>query len=191
MKKSQLFLAGLIGSAALLAGCGGGDGGSSGSTAANAQTTSTTPATAFSCPSDYKKLQISNRSSIANANINLVTDDGIATLTIKTPASRVTNDLTVCLGKPNPAPAGVKADYVYEVKVKGDLHSMASSTLALNFTTDVAPNPNPPVIELADVSGRAVTYKALVQGAAYASKPNYSLSASAQDAGLYVVRLTK
>ena len=47
-------------------------------------TTTTTKEAAFSCPSSYKKLTLSN-SSISNANMNLVTDDGIATLTIKTP----------------------------------------------------------------------------------------------------------
>ncbi|HDR9038735.1 TPA: hypothetical protein QDB07_006311 [Burkholderia vietnamiensis] len=83
------------------------------------------------------------------------------------------------------------ADYAYEVKSSGDLHVMASSTLTLNFTTNTVPNPNPPVIEFADVSNGTVTYKPLAQGASYASAPNYSLSANAQDSGVYVVRLTK
>lgn len=121
----------------------------------------------------------------------MVSDDGVATLTIKTPASVTTSDLTVCLGKPNPVPAGVKADYVYEVKAQGNLRSMVSSTLTLNFTTNVVPTQSPPVIELAEVSGGTVTYKPLIQGAAYSARPNYSLAANAQDPGLYVVRLTK
>lgn len=195
--KRKLVLAGLMGSAALLAACGGGDGGGSsgGATSGNAtgsssQTTSTTT-TAFSCPSSYKKLSLSNSNVIANANLNLTTDDGIATLTVKTPASGQTGDLTICLGKADPVPSGVTADYAYEVKSSGDLHVMASSTLTLNFTTNTVPNPNPPVIEFADVSNGTVTYKPLAQGASYASAPNYSLSANAQDSGVYVVRLTK
>ncbi|MPV68626.1 hypothetical protein GD429_22950 [Burkholderia sp. BE17] len=83
------------------------------------------------------------------------------------------------------------ADYVYEVKSSGDLRVMASSTLTLNFTTNAVPNPNPPVIEFADVSGGTVIYKQQTQGASYATAPNYSLSANAQDSGLYVVRLKK
>ncbi|KWO52335.1 hypothetical protein WM30_24610 [Burkholderia ubonensis] len=83
------------------------------------------------------------------------------------------------------------ADYVYEVKSSSDLHTMQSSTLTLNFTTNTVPNPNPPVIEFADLSNGTVTYKSLTQGASYSTAPNYSLAASAQDSGLYVVRLTK
>ncbi|WP_321852668.1 hypothetical protein [Burkholderia diffusa] len=192
--KKKIFLAGLMGSAVLLAACGGGDDNGGGASAPAANSTGTaTPTTtaAFSCPSDYKKMSLSNSSVIANANLNLRTDDGIAVLTIKTPADGKTGDLIICLGKPNPVPAGVKADYVYEVKSSSDLHAMASSTLTLNFTTNTVPNPNPPVIEFADVSNGAVTYKSLTQGASYATAPNYTLAASAQDSGLYVVRLTK
>ncbi|WP_232447245.1 hypothetical protein [Burkholderia ubonensis] len=146
---------------------------------------------AFSCPSDYKKLSLTNSSTIANANVNLATDDGIATLTIKTPSNGITGDFTVCLGKPNPVPAGVAADYIYEVKSSGDLHSMVSSTLALNFTTNVKPTQNPPVIEYANVSGGTVIYQSVLQGSSVSIAPNYSLSANAQVGGYYVVRLTK
>ncbi|HDR9175059.1 TPA: hypothetical protein QDB23_002278 [Burkholderia vietnamiensis] len=190
-------LIGLMSTVVVLAACGGGGGGDGGGSAASgnsagstSQTTTTTTA-AFSCPATYKKLSLSNNSVIANANLNLTTDDGIATLTVKTPASGQTGDLTICLGKPDPAPAGVTANYIYEVKSSGDLHAMASSTLTLNFTTNTVPNPNPPVVEFADVSGSTVVYKQLTQGASYATAPNYSLSANAQDSGLYVVRLTK
>lgn len=186
--KKQFILAGLMGSAVLLAACGG-DGASS-STVSTSKSSSTTAA-AFSCPSDYKKLSVTNSSVIANVNINLVTDDGIATLTLKTPSGGITSDFAVCLGKPNPVPAGVTADYVYEVKTSGDLHSMASSMLTLNFTTNVKPTQNPPVIEYADVSGGTVTYTSLPQGSPVSIAPNYSLSANAQVAGFYVVRLTK
>ncbi|MGR8023365.1 hypothetical protein [Burkholderia cenocepacia] len=188
----NILLASLMGSAVLLAACGGSDdnGGASASTANSGAATPTTTA-AFSCPSDYKKMSLSNSSTIANANLIIRTDDGIAELTIKTPASGKTADLTICLGKPNPVPAGVKADYVYEVKSSGDLHAMQSSTLTLNFATNTVPNPNPPVIEFADVSNGTVTYKSLTQGASYVTAPNYSLAASAQDSGLYVVRLTR
>ncbi|QVN18576.1 hypothetical protein [Burkholderia pyrrocinia] len=194
MKK--LVLVGLMGSAVLLAACGGGDGdgssgASSGNSAGSTSQSSSTTAAAFACPSDYKKLSITNSSVVANANINVVTDDGIATLTLKTPSSGITGDLTVCLGKPNPVPAGVTADYIYEVKSSGDLHSMASSTLTLNFTTNVKPTQNPPVIEYANVSGGTVTYTSVLQGASVSVAPNFSLSANAQEAGYYVVRLTK
>lgn len=78
-----------------------------------------------------------------------------------------------------------------EDKSSSDLRVMQSSTLTLDFTTHTVPNPNPPVIEFADVSNGTVTYKSLTQGASFATAPNYSLSANAQDSGLYVVRLTK
>ncbi|MGH8778777.1 hypothetical protein [Paraburkholderia sp.] len=186
-----MFPASLIASAVLLAGCGGGGNNGKGSaTGTPEQSDPAAQSEAFSCPADYKKLQITG-SSIPNANLSMVSDDGVATLTIKTPASVTTSDLTVCLGKPNPVPAGVKADYVYEVKAQGNLRSMVSSTLTLNFTTNVVPTQSPPVIELAEVSGGTVTYKPLIQGAAYSARPNYSLAANAQDPGLYVVRLTK
>ncbi|KWO50029.1 hypothetical protein [Burkholderia territorii] len=192
--KKKLVLAGLMSSAVFLAACGGGDGGGSSttgnSTGSTSQSSSTTAAT-FSCPSDYKKLSLTNSSTIANVNINLATDDGIATLTIKTPSSGITGDFTVCLGKPNPVPAGVTADYVYEVKSSGDLRSMASSALTLNFTTNVKPTQNPPVIEYANVSSGTVTYQSVLQGSSVSVAPNYSLSANAQVAGYYVVRLTK
>ncbi|CAM8789122.1 Lipoprotein [Burkholderia pseudomallei] len=194
MKK--LVLVGLMGSAVLLAACGGGGDGSSGgatsgsSTGSTSQTASNTDA-AFSCPADYKKLTLTNSSVVANVNMNLTTDDGIATLTIKTPSNGITGDFTVCLGKPNPTPAGVTADYIYEVKSSGDLRSMASSTLVLNFTTNVKPTQNPPVIEYANVSGGTVTYQSVLQGVSVSVAPNYSLSANAQVAGYYVVRLTK
>ncbi|MDN7629717.1 hypothetical protein [Burkholderia cenocepacia] len=196
--KHRLILAGVMGTAVLLSACGGGDGGgnttpSNSTTASSSQTTSgtSTADAAFSCPSDYKKLTLTNSSVIANANVNLATDDGIATLTLKTPANGITGDFTVCLGKPNPVPAGVTADYIYEVKSSGDLRSMASSTLTLNFTTNVKPTQNPPVIEYANVSGGTVTYTSVLQGSSASVAPNYSLSANAQVAGFYVVRLTK
>ncbi|AIV61802.1 lipoprotein [Burkholderia pseudomallei] len=191
--KKKLVLAGLMSSAVLLAACGGGGDGSSGSaTSGNAtgSTSQTTSTSSFACTDGYKKLTISNSSVIANANINLTTDDGIATLTLKTPASGLTGDLTVCLGKMDPSSAGATGDYIYGVEVpQGSLHSMASATLTLNFTTNVTPSPNPPVIELADHSNGPTVYKPLVQGASYVNQPNYSLSVSAQDAGIYVVRL--
>ncbi|WP_236668426.1 hypothetical protein [Burkholderia sp. ISTR5] len=182
--------------AVLLSACGGDDDG--GNPVAGGNTTGstsqgskeTTKEAAFSCPSSYKKLTLSN-SSISNANMNLVTDDGIATLTIKTPANGISDDFAVCLGKPDPVPAGVAADYVYEVKSAGDLHSMASSTLTLNFKTDVKPTQNPPVIEYASLSGGTVSYQPLQQGASISNPPNYSVAANAQASGLYVVRLAK
>lgn len=193
--KKRFVLTGLISVAVLLSACGGDDddspapgGNTAGSTSQGSQESA--KETAFSCPSSYKKLTLSN-SSISNANMNLVTDDGIATLTIKTPANGISGDFAVCLGKPDPVPAGVAADYVYEVKSAGDLHSMASSTLTLNFKTDVKPAQNPPVIEYASLSDTTVTYQPLEQGASISNPPNYSVAANAQASGLYVVRLAK
>ncbi|MPV67674.1 hypothetical protein [Burkholderia sp. BE17] len=193
--KKKLVLVGLMSTAVMLSACGGGngDGGgtatsSNGASGSNSQTTSGTPT--FACTDGFKKLTISNSSAVANANVNLTTDDGIATLTLKTPASGQTGDLTVCLGKMDQSSAGAIADYIYGIEVRqGDLHKMTSATLTLNFTTNVTPSPNPPVIELADHSSGPTVYKPLVQGASYVNPPNYSLSASAQDAGIYVVRL--
>ncbi|PCE23593.1 hypothetical protein BWP39_28340 [Paraburkholderia acidicola] len=194
--KNKLFVVSLMSSAVLLTACGGGDG--KGGSAAkdnrsadSAAQAGTDPTAPFSCPSDYRKITLSNNSVIANVNLNIKSDDGIATLTVKTPADGKTGDLIICLGKPDPVPAGVTANYVYEVKSSGDLRAMASSTLTLNFASDVVPDPNPPVIEFADITNGRVTYKPLVQGASFAEAPNYSLAANAQDTGLYVVRLTK
>ena len=194
--KNKLFVVSLLSSAVLLTACGGDDDGGGGAADSNRSAGSTaqaatTPTAPFSCPPDYRKISLSNGSVIANANLNIRSDDGIATLTIKTPASGKTGDLVICLGKPDPVPAGVTANYVYEVKFSGDLNAMTSSTLTLNFTSDVVPDPNPPVIELADITNGNVIYKPLVQGASYAEAPNYGLAANAQHAGLYVVRLTK
>ncbi|WP_254227852.1 hypothetical protein [Burkholderia gladioli] len=195
--KKRFVLTSIMSAAVLLSACGGGDddggtlvagGNTAGSTSQGSK--ETTKEAAFSCPSSYKKLTLSN-SSISNANMNLVTDDGIATLTIKTPANGISGDFAVCLGKPDPVLAGVAADYVYEVKSAGDLHSMASSTLTLNFKTDVKPTQNPPVIEYASLSGGTVSYQPLQQGASISNAPNYSVAANAQASGLYVVRLTK
>ncbi|TCW84983.1 hypothetical protein C5O80_07005 [Burkholderia sp. SRS-46] len=196
--KHQLFLAGLMSSVVLLAACGGGDGDGSGSnTASSGAATGTTSPTAtdsqpitIKCPDGYKSIQVS-KSSVPNATMTLATDDGIATLTFKTPQDGVVRDGTICLGKPNPVPAGVKADYIYEIKAYGAFENMSNRTLTLNFTTDVIPNPNPPLIEMADVSGGTATYKPTIPGAIYSNRPNYSLAAAANFAGLYVVRLTQ
>ncbi|MXN77125.1 hypothetical protein GR157_20580 [Burkholderia sp. 4701] len=196
--KKKIFLASLMSSAVLLTACGGGDGDGGGSNAtSNGSATGTTSQTAtdsqpitIKCPDGYKSIRLS-QSSIPNATMTLVTDDGIATLTFKTPKDGVVRDGTICLGKPNPVPAGVKADYVYEIKAYGAFENMSDRTLTLNFTTDVIPNPNPPLIEMADVSGGTVTYKPTIRGAIYSNRPNYSLAAAANFAGLYVVRLTQ
>ncbi|MFL9876214.1 hypothetical protein [Paraburkholderia megapolitana] len=195
--QNKLFVMSLLSSTVLLAACGGSGDGNNGSAAnSNRSTgstaqTGTTPTAPFSCPADYRRISLSNNSVIANVSLNIRSDDGIATLTVKTPADGKTGDLIICLGKPDPVPAGVTANYVYEVKSSGDLSVMASSTLTLNFASDVVPDPNPPVIEFADVTNGSVVYKPLVQGASFAGAPNYTLAANAQVPGLYVVRLTK
>jgi len=193
----KMVLASLMSSAALLAACGGGDDGGSSSASSNdsaagatSPTTQDPQSTAIKCPNGYKSIQLT-KSAVANATMTLVTDDGIATLTFKTPPEGVVRDGTICLGKPDPVPAGVKADYVYEIKAYGAFDNMYNRTLTLNFTTDIVPNPNPPVIEMADVSGGTVTYKPTIMGSIFSNRPNYSLVAAANFPGLYVVRMTQ
>jgi hypothetical protein len=205
MKTNQLFLAGLMSSVTLLAACGGGGSDGSGTSAtANSSTpgnsnpigtssqtgTDSQPAT-FKCPDGYKSIQITN-SLVPNATMTLVTDDGIATLTFKTPSADITvRTGTICLGKPNPAPAGVKADYIYEITDSGAFSQMPDRRLTLNFTNNVIPNPNPPAVEMADVSGGTVTYKPTLPISILSTRPIYSLQVAANFAGLYVVRLTQ
>ncbi|WP_245169506.1 hypothetical protein [Burkholderia seminalis] len=85
--------------------------------------------------------------------------------------------------------SGSNQDYVYEIKSYGGFDNMFNRTLTLNFTTDVVPGPNPPVIEMANVSGGVVTYKPTIMGSIYSNRPNYSLAAAPNFTGLYVVRL--
>lgn len=193
----KMILASLMSSAALLAACGGGDGGNGGTSNAassDGAAGTTSPATPdpqpveFKCPNGYKSIQVT-KSAVPNVTMTLVTDDGIATLTFKTPPDGVVRDVTICLGKPDPVPAGVTADYVYEIKSYGAFDSMFNRTLTLNFTADVMPVPSLPVIEMADVSGGTITYKPTIMGSIYAVRPNYSLAAAANFTGLYVVRM--
>ncbi|QUN44442.1 hypothetical protein KEH56_35230 [Burkholderia cenocepacia] len=193
--KKRMILSCLMSTAALLVACGGGsDGSASNAASSDSASGATSPTTQdprpveFKCPDGYKSIQVT-KSSIPNATMTLVTDDGIATLTFKTPQDGVVRDGTICLGKPDPVPAGVKADYVYEIKSYGGFDNMVNRTLTLNFTTDVVPDPNPPVIEMASVSGEVVTYKPTIMGSIYSNRPNYSLAAAANFTGLYVVRL--
>ncbi|KVA62696.1 hypothetical protein LGM63_10030 [Burkholderia cepacia] len=205
MKINRLCLATAIGAAVLLAGCGGGDGdGSSptttatgntstsnnGSTGTATDTTSTDQTTTFKCPSGYKSIQLT-KSTIPNATMTLVTDDGVATYTFKTPQDGVVRDGTVCLGKPDPVPAGVQADVIYEIKTYGGFYEMSDRKLTLNFTSNLIPDPSPPVIELADVSSGTVTYKPAIQGNLISTPPNFSLSVYPNAPGLYVVRLKR
>ncbi|WP_431208458.1 hypothetical protein [Burkholderia cepacia] len=116
--------------------------------------------------------------------MTLVTDDGIVTLTFKTPPDGVVRDVTICLGKPDPVPAGVKADYVYEIKAYGAFDNTFNRTLTLNFKTDVIPDPNPPVVEMADLANGTVIYKLTIPGSVYSVRPNYSLAVAANFPGL-------
>ncbi|WP_156432177.1 hypothetical protein [Burkholderia latens] len=190
----KIILPCLMSTAALLGACGGGDGGAGNAASSDSAASTASPATQdprpveFKCPDGYKSIQVT-KSSIPNATMTLVTDDGIATLTFKTPQDGVVRDGTICLGKPDPVPAALKADYVYEIKSYGGFDNMFNRTLTLNFTTDVVPDPNPPVIEMASVSGGGVTYKPTIMGSIYSNRPNYSLAAAANFTGLYVVRL--
>ncbi|KUY71653.1 hypothetical protein [Burkholderia cepacia] len=205
MKINRLCLATAIGAAVLLAGCGGGDGDGSGptttatgntstsnngSTGTATDTTSTDQTTTFKCPSNYKSIQLT-KSTIPNATMTLVTDDGVATYTFKTPQDGVVRDGTVCLGKPDPVPAGVQADVIYEIKTYGGFYEMSDRKLTLNFTSNLIPDPSPPVIELADVSSGTVTYKPAIQGNLISTPPNFSLSVYPNAPGLYVVRLKR
>lgn len=205
MKMNRLYVATVIGAAVLLAGCGGGDGdGSSptttatgntsnsnnGSTGSATDTTSTDQTATFKCPSGYKSIQVT-KSTIPNATMTLVTDDGVATYTFKTPQDGVVRDGTVCLGKPDPVPAGVQADVIYEIKTYGGFYEMSDRKLTLNFTSNLIPDPSPPVIELADVSSGTVTYKPAIQGSLISTPPNFSLSVYPNAPGLYVVRLKR
>lgn len=204
MKMNRLCLATVIGAAVLLAGCGGGDGDGSGATATGntsnsnnnnstgsaTDTTSTDQTATFKCPSNYKSIQVT-KSTIPNATMTLVTDDGVATYTFKTPQDGVVRDGTVCLGKPDPVPAGVQADVIYEIKTYGGFYEMPDRKLTLNFTSNLIPDPSPPVIELADVSSGTVTYKQAIQGSLISTPPNFSLSVYPNAPGLYVVRLKR
>ncbi|RAQ09451.1 hypothetical protein DPR02_16045 [Burkholderia cepacia] len=202
---NRLYAATVIGAAVLLAGCGGGDGDGSGptttatgntstsnngSTGTATDTTSTDQTATFKCPSGYKSIQVT-KSTIPNATMTLVTDDGVATYTFKTPQDGVVRDGTVCLGKPDPVPAGVQADVVYEIKTYGGFYEMSDRKLTLNFTSNLIPDPSPPVIELADVSSGTVTYKPAIQGSLISTPPNFSLSVYPNAPGLYVVRLKR
>lgn len=203
MKMNRLYAATVIGAAVLLAGCGGGDGDGSGakatgntstsnngSTGAATDTTSTDQTATFKCPSGYKSIQVT-KSTIPNATMTLVTDDGVATYTFKTPQDGVVRDGTVCLGKPDPVPAGVQADVIYEIKTYGGFYEMSDRKLTLNFTSNLIPDPSPPVIEVADVSSGTVTYKPAIQGSLISTPPNFSLSVYPNAPGLYVVRLKR
>lgn len=194
--KHMTKLMGILASAAMLAACGGGgddaDGGGSPAQdqpPANGDASNPTPEpapAAFSCPDSYKKITLSN-SSVQNASMSIATDDGIARLTVKTPASGLTN-VTICLGKPNPVPAGLVADHVYEVKTDGAYASLLNQQLSLTFTTPTA-LAAAPTIEIAQSTANGVTYTAAAGSNGSVNGTNVNVTASAPAAGVYVVRL--
>ncbi|MEM5432965.1 hypothetical protein [Cupriavidus oxalaticus] len=189
-------LASIVSTAVLLAACGGGgdDNNSGSSTPPNnvganegASTSGPAPApAAFSCPDSYRTLTLSN-SSVPNASMSIVTDDNAAKLTVKTPASGLTN-VTICLGKPNPVPAGVSADHVYELKTDGAYASLINPQLTLTFTT-VSTLIVAPTIETAQGTASGVTYAPAPGSSGTVNGTNVTVTASAPAAGLYVVRL--
>lgn len=194
MKKLAMYV-GLVSSVALFAACGGGGDDGNGGTSAQAQSganggasspTPTPAPAAFSCPDSYRKLTLSN-SSVQNANMSIVTDDGIARLTVKTPATGLAN-VTICLGKPVPTPAGVVADYVYEVKADGGYASLLNPQISLTFTTPTV-LAAAPVIEVAQSTANGVTYTAAPGSNGTVNGTNVNVTASAPAAGVYVVRL--
>ncbi|MFJ4293987.1 hypothetical protein ACIP1U_30095 [Cupriavidus sp. NPDC089707] len=189
-------LASVVSTAVLLTACGGGgdDNNSGSSTAqgnAGANGGASTPApapapAAFSCPDSYRKLTLSN-SSVPNASMSIVTDDNVAKLTVKTPASGLTN-VTICLGKPNPVPAGVSADHVYELRTDGAYASLINPQLTLTFTT-ASTLTVAPTIETAQSTASGVTYAAAPGSSGTVNGTNVTVTASAPAAGVYVVRL--
>ncbi|SOZ40114.1 hypothetical protein [Cupriavidus neocaledonicus] len=194
MKKLAMYVS-LVSSVALLAACGGGgDDGNGGTSAqdqsgANGGASSPTPTpapAAFSCPDGYRKLTLSN-SSVPNANMSIVTDDGIAKLTVKTPATGLAN-VTICLGKPDLVPAGVVADYVYEVKADGGYASLLNPQISLTFITPTV-LAAAPAIEVALGTANGVTYTAAPGSNGTVNGTNVNVTASAPAAGVYVVRL--
>ncbi|MBB3012763.1 hypothetical protein [Cupriavidus alkaliphilus] len=189
-------LASVVSTAVLLTACGGGgddnNSGSStpqGNAGANGGASAPAPApapAAFSCPDSYRKLTLAN-SSVPNASMSIVTDDNVAKLTVKTPASGLTN-VTICLGEPNPVPAGVSADHVYELKTDGAYASLLDPKLTLTFTTantlSVAP-----MIEIAQSTANGVTYASAPGSSGTVNGTNVAVTAPAPAAGIYVVRL--
>ncbi len=192
--KKLAMLAGVVSGVALLAACGG-EGGSngggsaapSGSNAGASTPAATVQPTAFSCPDSYRKITLAAGGSVPNANMSIVTDDNIAKLTVKTPASGLTN-VTICLGKPNPVPTGVSADYVYEIKTDGAYASLLNPQLTLTFTT-ASTLAQAPTIETAQSTANGVTYTAAPNSNGTVNGANVSVTASAPAAGVYVVRL--
>ncbi|MBB5457806.1 hypothetical protein [Paraburkholderia sp. Cpub6] len=206
MLMSRKFSMSLIGAAVLLAACGSGSGsgGSSGDAAAAADSSASAPgaasapdaasspqSTAFNCPANYKRLDIA-LGTAAGTPMTMVTDDNIATLTLKAPTGGVTRALTLCLGKPDPVPAGVQTSYAYEITEggDGDITQMDSRLLTFNFTT-TQPVTGTPAVELATVTTAGVAYSPTIPGALMAVSPNYSVAGYVNGTGLYVVRLTK
>jgi hypothetical protein len=201
----------LMGIAVLLAACGGGSSGG-GTTAADSATpaavasapaaasapdvasapeaaSSAQPA-AFNCPTNDKRLDVAVGTA-AGTPMTLVTDDNIATLTFRVPPDGVTRALTICLGKPDPLPAGVQADYAYEVTASGNnILAMTNLLLTFNFTT-TQPVTGIPALELASVTAGGVTYAPTTPGPLFYVKPNYGISGYVTQTGLYVVRLSK
>jgi hypothetical protein len=212
MRLNKIFSISLIGTAVLLAGCGGSGGGGSGSanSAAAAESSASTPqaasaagaasapdaassaqTSAFDCPANYKRLDV-EQGTVADVPMTMVTDDNIATLTFKTPPGGVTRAVTLCLGKPDPLPAGVQADYAYEIISGGDgsFLNLFDRTLTFSFTT-TQPKTGTPAIEAANVTVAGVTYSPTISGALVSVPPNYSIAAHPNQTGLFVVRLTK
>ncbi|MCP3726468.1 hypothetical protein M3I53_25625 [Paraburkholderia sp. CNPSo 3272] len=206
MLMSRIFSMGLIGAAVLLAACGGGSGGSGGASgadssasagvsspgAASAPDTASSPqSSTFNCPASYSRLDIP-LSIAAGTAMTMVSNDNIATLTFKTPTGGVTRALTLCLGKPDPVPAGITTPFAYEITEggAGDITQFDNRMLTFNFST-TQPVTGTPALELATVTAAGVTYSPTVPGPLMAVSPNYSVAGSPNQAALYVVRLTK
>ncbi|WP_345817716.1 hypothetical protein AAGS40_30435 (plasmid) [Paraburkholderia sp. PREW-6R] len=205
MLTSRKFSMGLIGTAVLLAACGGGSGGGGASGAdssaaagasspgaASAPDAASSPqSTTFNCPVNYSRLDIALGTAAGTA-MTMVSNDNIATLKFNAPTGGVTRALTLCLGKPDPVPAGITTPFAYEITEggSGDITQMDSRMLTFNFSTTQTVT-GTPALELATVTPASVTYSPTVPGPLMAVSPNYSVAGSPNQAGLYVVRLTK
>lgn len=198
-------LASVVSTAVLLTACGGGgddnnNGGASnasqgsnsnqgtppsGNSGSTAPTTNPQPA-AFSCPTSYKKLSIT-KSAVPNATLSLVTDDNLAKVSVKMPQYAI-GDVTICLGKPTPTPAGVSADYVYEILTDGDYAYLLNPQISMNFTTPTVLT-TVPVIELAIQQPDSVKYIVAQGNTGTINGNNVSVTSAALSHGLFVVRL--
>ncbi|WP_156966053.1 hypothetical protein [Paraburkholderia bannensis] len=158
--------------------------------AASAPDAASTPTpAAFYCATGYTRLDIPSGTT-PGSKFTMVTNDNIATLAITMSTNGLPLPLTLCLGRPDSLPAGVVADYAYEIKTSNYMFGRLNYMLTLNFNTN-APVTGLPAIEQAIVTSSGVTYAPTVAGPLVSAKPNYSVAARVDSPGLYIIRLSK